>query len=601
MLAIRMSLTSPPSRDSDSSANAVDEDAGIGDVVGITALAVDEDGSNNTVTYSLSDDADGLFTIDANTGVVKVAGALDAETATSHNITVVATSEDGSTSKETFIIDVNDVNETRISAINDSDGTANEVTEGATVGTAVGITALATDADATDTVTYSLTSNPGGFFAIDANTGEVTVANALDYESAAAHSIEITATSSDGSTSTETFTIDVLDEDEADVSAISDTDSAADTVAENSAVGTSVGITAFASDADGTDNVTYSLSNDAGGLFTIDPTTGEVTVAGPLDYESATSHLIEVTATSDDGSTSTKTFNIAVGDEDEFDVSAISDSDASANEVDEDAGIGDVVGITAVAVDEDGSNNTVTYSLSDDAGGLFTIDANTGVVKVAGALDAETATSHNITVVATSADGSTSNETFTIDVNDVNETSISATSDSDGAANEVSEGATVGTAVGITALATDADATDTVTYSLTSNPDGFFAIDANTGEVTVANALDYESAAAHSIEITATSSDGSTSTETFTIDVLDEDEADVSAISDTDSAADTVAENSAVGTSVGITAFASANAVDEDAGIGDVVGITAVAIDEDGSNNAVTYRRCRRHHSGSRR
>ena len=54
---------------------------------------------NNTVTYSLSDDAGGLFTIDANTGVVKVAGALDAETATSHNITVVATSEDGSTSK----------------------------------------------------------------------------------------------------------------------------------------------------------------------------------------------------------------------------------------------------------------------------------------------------------------------------------------------------------------------------------------------------------------------------------------------------------------------------------------------------------------------
>ena len=34
-----------------------------------------------------------------------------------------------------------------------------------------GVTALATDADVTDTVTYSLTSNPGNFFAIDANTG----------------------------------------------------------------------------------------------------------------------------------------------------------------------------------------------------------------------------------------------------------------------------------------------------------------------------------------------------------------------------------------------------------------------------------------------
>ena len=41
------------------------------------------------------------------------------------------------------------------------------------------------------------------------------------------------------------------------------------------------------------------LDDDAGGLFTIDANTGEVTVAGNLDYETATSHTITVRATSD--------------------------------------------------------------------------------------------------------------------------------------------------------------------------------------------------------------------------------------------------------------------------------------------------------------
>ena len=55
-------------------------------------------------------------------------------------------------------------------------------------------------------------------------------------------------------------------------------------------------MTALATDADG-DTVTYSLDDDAGGLFTIDANTGEVTVAGNLDYETATSHTITVRAT----------------------------------------------------------------------------------------------------------------------------------------------------------------------------------------------------------------------------------------------------------------------------------------------------------------
>ena len=64
-------------------------------------------------------------------------------------------------------------------AVTDTNATANAVNENAANGTAVGITAAASDADATtNTITYALTDNDGGRFAIDANTGVVTVATA---------------------------------------------------------------------------------------------------------------------------------------------------------------------------------------------------------------------------------------------------------------------------------------------------------------------------------------------------------------------------------------------------------------------------------------
>jgi Ca2+-binding RTX toxin-like protein len=95
------------------------------------------------------------------------------------------------------------------------------------------------------------------------------------------------------------------------VGPVTDANAAANTVAENVAIGTVVGITALATDADG-DAVSYSLTNNAGGKFAIDATTGVVTVAGALDYETAPNPNITVLATSADNSTSTQIFSIAV-------------------------------------------------------------------------------------------------------------------------------------------------------------------------------------------------------------------------------------------------------------------------------------------------
>ena len=114
-------------------------------------------------------------------------------------------------------------------------------------------------------------------------------------------------------------------------------------------------MTAFATDADLGDNVTYSLTSNPGNAFAIDPNTGEVTVADPaaLDFETATTMQIEVTATSDDSSSSA-TFDISITDDtNEFNVSAVTDSDTTANSVNESASVGDSVGVTAFATDAD--------------------------------------------------------------------------------------------------------------------------------------------------------------------------------------------------------------------------------------------------------
>ena len=88
-------------------------------------------------------------------------------------------------------------------------------------------------------------------------------------------------------------------------------------LSETSDIGSLVGITAYAEDLDAFDSVSYSLSDDAGGLFAIDGTSGVVTLAGQLDYETSTNHVITVLASSTDGSTSTADFMIDVVDEEE--------------------------------------------------------------------------------------------------------------------------------------------------------------------------------------------------------------------------------------------------------------------------------------------
>ena len=291
-------------------------------------------------------------------------------------------------------------------------------------------TILATDIDNTPSeISYSIAGgDDAALFQIDSVTGELSFINPPDRENALDadddHVYEVTVRASDGAlTDTQNLSITVNDVDEFDVAAPADSDGNTNAVDENVSLGTAVGITIDAADNDATNNaVTYSLTNDAGGLFDIDGNSGLVTVAANLDREVlGSTQTITVRASSQDGSFAESSFTINIEDVDEFDVASLDDADLTLNSVNENELPGVSVGITASAIDADATNSQLTFSLDQDADGRFQIDPNTGEVTTTRTLDYETVSLHQITVRATSADGSTITKDFAISVGDVND------------------------------------------------------------------------------------------------------------------------------------------------------------------------------------
>ena len=586
--------------DSNSSDNEVSENAGAGTLVGITASANDADATTNAISYSFANgtqtSTDTLFSIASDTGTIALASgaSLNYETAISHELVVKAVSSDGSSASASFTVQVTDVDEFDVSVPTDIDtaNANNEIAEDAIAGTAVGITASASDADGSDIVSYSFDNDKttDGVFSIDAISGVVTLtnSNSLDYETDTSHEVKVKASSSDGSSASASFTVQVTDVNEHAVSAPTDTNNTDNIVAEDATANTPIGITASASDADGTTNtISYSFANGelTSSPFSINPSDGIVTLASDnsLNYEDTDSYSLEINATSSDGSSASANFTVQVTDVDEFDVVFATEPDAnnSANEIAENAEAGTAVGITASASDADGTTNTISYSFADGklTSGPFSIDSSSGVVTLTSgnSLDYETIKTYNLEIKASSSDGSSASASFTVQVTDVDEFDVVFTTepDANNSANEIAENAEAGTAVGITASASDADATtNTISYSFAdgSPTSGPFSIDSSSGVVrlTSDNSLNYEDTTSYSLEINASSSDGSSASASFTVQVTDVDEFDVSVPADIDTANanNEIAENAIAGTAVGITASAS---------------------DADGTTNTISY------------
>ncbi|TFU06302.1 hypothetical protein EUV02_04700 [Polymorphobacter arshaanensis] len=157
--------------------------------------------------------------------------------------------------------------------------------------------------------------------------------------------------------------------------------------------------------------------------------------------------------------------------------------------VDENAAVGTLVG-TVVGSDPD-VGDTLTYTLTDNAGGRFVIDAASGALSVAAGapIDYEAAVSHAIGVRVTDAAGAFSDFAFTISVNNLNDVAPVFGSAAAFAVNEND------TAAGSVA-ATDPDGLASVSYAITGGADAaLFTVDATTGALAFIAAPNFEAPA----------------------------------------------------------------------------------------------------------
>ena len=491
-----------------------------------TSAVVDVDAANATlfeiVTNPATSPDSALFAIDSASGVLTFIDAPDYETpldGLGDNIYLVKVraSDNASMQYQTISVTVTDVLATPVYLSTASANFA-ENTSIATVAKDVN----ASDADAAPAVTYSIVavgddalSLDSASFAIDPTTGELTFLASPDFElptdSDANNTYVVVVRVSDGISVDvdQTITITVTDTNDHNP-AIGSTATA------NFAENTSIATTAKdvnATDADAIDTVTYSIvavGDDAlsldSGSFAISSTTGVLTFLVSPNFEvptdSDTNNTYVVVVRVSDGTNDVdQTVTITVTDT--TDVPVIG-STATAN-------FAENTSIATVAKDVNATDadviDSLVYSIvavGDDALSLdsasFAIDSDSGELTFLASPDFElptdSDTNNTYVVVVRVSDGTNDvDQTVTITVTPANDHSpvIGSTDSANFAEN---------TSIATTAKdvnATDADAADTLTYSIVAVGDdalsldsGSFAISSTTGVLTFLVSPDFE-------------------------------------------------------------------------------------------------------------
>ncbi len=509
---------------------SVDENSPGGTSVGTVTAKSSEPGA--TLTYAiLSGNTAEAFTLNSRTGEMTVnnGAQLDYESLSVYVLTVEV-SDGKNTGSATVTININNIEEpgpveNHPPVINDQHFS---IDENSLDGTPVG-TVAASDADPADTLTFTITAgNTNNAFAINEESGEITVRNGseLDYETTPDYTLTVQVY--DGTdTTTAHITISLNDVNE-DRLAVKDQSFSID---ENSSNGTSVA-TIVASGPSATLSFIL-VSGNTDDAFEINGRTGHITVkdGSRLDYETVQVYVLTVDI-SDGTDTVTAKITVNINDLNE-DKLTVRDQAFS---LDQDAAQGTIVG-TVIA---SGPLDTLVFSIT--AGNIkdaFAINSTTGQLTVNNDAELNYESEPVYLLSIEVSDGKdTVTASVTINVNKpgalINNQKFSIPEDS-------ADGASVGTVAAVT--------TASLTFKITAgNTDNIFEINSKTGEITIRDSsrLDYETTSSYSLTIEV--SDGTKSdSATITIAIENVDETKLSVKNRTFS----VDEDSSEGTSVG--------------------------------------------------
>uniref|UniRef100_A0A671THD5 FAT atypical cadherin 3a n=1 Tax=Sparus aurata TaxID=8175 RepID=A0A671THD5_SPAAU len=474
-------------------------------IVQVQALDTDS-GANGQVIYSLgvliqpegdSDTLVGTFSIDSNTGWISTCKDVDHETNPSYTFTVVA-SDLGETlclsSTTTVTVAVSDINDNPprfleqhyFGSVQESDPPGEVVAV---------LNTRDDDSSAVNRqVSYHITGgNYRGVFALGLVQGEwkMYVKWPLDREERNLYIINVTA--SDGLfVSQATVEVTVLDTN--DNSPICNQAVYTASIPEDIPV-SSVLLRVGATDADIGINawIKYSLHGPGSQDFSMDADTGEVKSSAILDHEITPSYRLVAQATDGGGRGCRAEVQLIVTDVND-NPPIFTQSQYTASVYEDTATRALLTRIQAIDPDE-GPGRMVTYSLTDSAGGSFSIDKFSGIVVLERILDREVQPAYQITVLASdlgSPQPLSSLVNVTITVLDIND-NPPVFERRDQLAT-VPEDVGVGTEVlRVYAASKDIGTNAEITYSIRSgNEHGKFHINPLTGAIAVAQSLDYE-------------------------------------------------------------------------------------------------------------
>jgi len=355
-----------------------------------------------------------------------------------------------------------------------SGATADAIDENTTADTIV-YTATASDPDAGDSITWSLTGTDADLLTIDSG-GNVRLKAPADYEVKSSYSFNVVATDSGNLSDAQAVTLNINDVNEAPtaVSLLSTTMA----INENVTVGAGikVGDIAVTDDALGT-NV-LSLSGADAGSFTIIGNALYYTGAAP-DFESKSSYSVTVDV--DDASVggtpdASQNFTLNINDVNEAPtaVSLLNTTTA----IDENVTVGAGIKVADIAVTDDALGTNV-LSLSGADAASFTIIGN-ALYYTGASPDFESQSSYSVTVdVDDSTVGGTpdASQNFTLNINDVNEapTAVSLLNTT----TAINENVSVGAGIKVADIAIIDDALGTNVLSLSGADAASFTIIGN--------------------------------------------------------------------------------------------------------------------------
>jgi len=506
------------------SGNSINENIAANSLIG-TFSSTDPDAFSNTFTYSLvsgyGDNA--AFSISGGNQLT-INSSPDYETKATYDIKVRTTDQGGLFFEKVFAIGINNLDE--VAPTITSGATATAIAENSGAGQVV-YTATSTDTGdiATGSTTYSLKALTGDVaaFTINGSSGAVTLTGNPNFEAKSSYNFTVIAKDAANNQSEKAVTLGINNLDE--VAPTITSGATATAIAENSGAGQVV-YTATSTDTGdiATGSTTYSLKALTGDVaaFTINGSSGAVTLTGNPNFEAKSSYSFTVIAKDAANNQSEKAVTLGINDINEATTAINLNNQVTA--IAENTSTPTRIKVADVAITDDalGTNN---LSISGTDATFFEISGNALYLKANTVLNYEAKTSYNVTVnVDDSTVGNTPDATtnFTLNVTNVNEApSITAANFS------IEENSVFNTLIG-QVVARDPDANDKITFGITSgntdvNGNGKtpFAIDSNTGEIKVNDPsdLNFEKNPIFNLGITATDADGLTDQSVFAVNL----------------------------------------------------------------------------------